>query len=209
MKRAKNKSNLNIIADYISGNRPFSQFGYQAPTEKKHKNGDIWKDKNGIEWIQIGNTKISKKLHDRKESTRQICPSCNKDIFWGGNNYDEKFFNKTGKCYDCVINEETKMRLYGNFEIYEKIKVIKNQHSFLIELKQKIEESINWLKNKNNKIEYINEDGSIETWSDISIKTFMENAEKDLVETNKSIVLCNESIKTLESEVNESKIRRN
>ena len=108
MKRAQNKSNLSIVQNYLDGARPFSQVGYMPLPEKKHKDGDTWKDRDGKEWIQMGASKISKTLHETRESTRQLCSSCKKDIYWAGNSYDEKFFIKTGKCYDCVVEEETK-----------------------------------------------------------------------------------------------------
>jgi hypothetical protein len=205
MKMCNGKSNVEIVKSYLKGDRPFIQVGYQPSVEKKHKDGDVWKDQDGKEWIQIGASKISKNLHDTKESSRRVCPVCKKDIFWGGNSYDEKFFNKTGKCYDCVVEEETKMRLEGTFEVYEKIKVIKNQKAFLEELKQKIDESITWINNKSNKIEYLNEDGTMDLWSDLSKETFLEDAEKDLKEVDKSLILCGESISMLEKQLNEIK----
>jgi hypothetical protein len=201
MKKCNGMSNLDIVKSYLSGERPFIQVGYEPKKEKKHKDGSIWKDKNGKEWMQIGSSKISKILYDTKESTRQLCSSCKKDIYWAGNNYDEKFFNRTGKCYDCVIEEETKMRQNGTFETYEKIKVINNQKAFLTELQQKITESVIWLKNKSNKIEYINEDGTKEFWTDVSRDEFLEDAYKDLSEINKSIILCEQSILMLEDVV--------
>lgn len=201
MKKCKSMSNIEILKSYVNDERPFIQVGYNPPTEEKHKDGDIWVDKNGIEWIQKGNSKISKKLYDTRESTRQICSNCKKDIYWSNNRYDEKFFNKTGKCYDCIIEEEHQMRLNGTFDTYEKLKVIKNQKSFLNELKQRIEESVNWLKNKSNKIEYMNEDGSTEHWTDLSREEFLKEADTDLKEVNKAIILCNESISMLENEL--------
>lgn len=204
MKKASNKSNLSIIKDYLSGDRPFVQVGYEPPVEKKHKDGDVWTDKDKKEWVQVGASKISKTLFDTREATRQVCSSCEKDIFWGGDRYDEKFFMKTGKCYECVVAEETKMRFEGTYDIYEKIKVIKNQKSFLTELKTKVDESIIWLKNKSNKIEYMNEDGTTDTWTDVSRDTFLEEAEKDLKEINKSLILCDESVSMLENQFNET-----
>lgn len=204
MKKCSGKSNIEIVRSYLEGNRPFVQVGYLPPAPDVHKDGDVWTDKNGKEWIQIGASKISKTLHDTKESTRQICSSCNKDIFWSNSSYDEKLFLKTGKCYDCIIEEETKMRINGTYEIYEKIKVIRNQKSFLIELKQKIEESIDWLTTKNNNIEFLNEDGTTESWSDISRESFLETAKNDLQEIKKSLILCDESISMLETQLNEA-----
>ena len=208
MKKASGKSNIEIVKDYLAGERPFVQVGYEPPAEQKHKDGDVWTDKNGIEWIQIGASRISKKLYDTKEMTRQVCSVCNRDVAWSNNNNDVKFFNKTGKCYDCVVEEEHRMRLDGTFEIYEKIKVIKNQRSFLKDLKEKIEESIKWSQNKSNKIEYINEDGSTDTWTDLSRDGFITEAENDLLEVNKSLILCNVSIDMLETELNECKSKQ-
>jgi hypothetical protein len=208
MKKASGKSNIEIVKDYLAGERPFVQVGYEPPAEQKHKDGDVWTDKNGIEWIQIGASRISKKLYDTKEMTRQVCSVCNRDVAWSNNNNDVKFFNKTGKCYDCVVEEEHRMRLDGTFEIYEKIKVIKNQRSFLKDLKEKIEESIKWSQNKSNKIEYINEDGSKDTWTDLSRDGFITEAENDLLEVNKSLILCNVSIDMLETELNECKSKQ-
>ena len=50
MKRAKNKSNIDILRDYVAGERPFIQVGYTGEKNKYRKDGDKWKDKNGIEW---------------------------------------------------------------------------------------------------------------------------------------------------------------
>lgn len=209
MKKAQNKSNIEILKNYVSGERPFVQVGYMPPTiDEKHKEGEIWKDETGKEWIQTTGGKISKTLYDTREATRQICSTCKKDIYWAGNRYDEKFFNKTGKCYDCVIEEETQMKIDGTFDTYEKIKVIQNQYSFLKELKLKIEESIAWSENKDNKLEYMNEDGTIEKWTDTSRNKFIENAKIDLYETNKSMILCQESLSMLEKELNEIKSKK-
>lgn len=208
MKKASGKSNLDIIKDYLEGNRPFVQVGYVPPAAERHKDGDVWTDKDGIEWIQVGASKISKKVFETREATRQICPVCKRDISWSNNQNDAKFFNKTGKCYDCVIEEEHQMRLDGTFDTYEKMKVIHNQRSFLNELKQKIVESIDWMKNKSNKLEYLNSDGTMETWTDRSMDTLLAEAELDLKEVNKAIILCSESISMLEKEFDELKARK-
>jgi hypothetical protein len=208
MKKCSGKSNIEIVKSYLNNERPFVQVGYEPLPEEKHKDGDIWTDKNGIEWIQVGASRISKKLYDTRESTRQICSICNRDVSWSSNQNDVKFFNKTGKCYDCVIEEEHKMRLDGTFETYEKIKVINNQRSYLKDLKEKIEESINWLHVKSNKIEYLNEDGSTDTWTDLSRETFLSEAKNDLAEVNKSLILCDMSIEMLETKLNELKSKQ-
>jgi hypothetical protein len=203
MNKHNKMSNLETVKSYLNGEKSSVTVGYEPTKEKKHKDGETWKDGDGKEWIQKGAGKISKNLYDTKEITRQVCPICKKDVSWSSNPNDEKIFHKTGKCYDCVIEEETKMMIDGTFGIYEKIKIIRNQKSFLKELKQKIEESIEWLNNKTNKIEYFNEDGTTDTWTDISRDNFLKESEKDLKEVDKSLILCDESVLMLEEKLSE------
>lgn len=200
MKRAQHKSNISIIKDYLNDERPFVQVGYNGPAEVKRKDGDTWIDRDGTEWIQVGYTRMTKKMKEIRENTKQVCASCNRDIFWSGDKNDEIMFKKTGKCYDCVIEEETKMRLDGTYENYEKTKIIKNQQSFLKELEDKIKESIQYLENKSNKLEFINEDGSTELWSDTQREKLLEDAKKDLEEVKKSLILCGVSLTMLADE---------
>lgn len=205
MKRVKNKSNISIIKDYLEGSRPFAQIGYTPKPKIKRKIGEVWKDEDGVEWIQTKSGKISKKLNDITESTRKVCSICGQDIKWSNNHNDEKMFNKTGKCYDCVIEEENKMRINGTYPIYEKIKIINNQKTFLLDLKQKIKESISYLEKKDKKIQFVNGDGSIESWSNASMDSLLKEATNDLSEVDKSLILCDASISMLEKQLDSIK----
>ena len=52
MKKASGKSNLGIVKDYLEGNRPFVQVGYDSNLENnKRKEGDQWEDSQGRKWI--------------------------------------------------------------------------------------------------------------------------------------------------------------
>ena len=62
--------------------------------------------------------------------------------------------------------------------------------------------------NKSNKIEYLNEDGSTEYWTDDNKDHLIEALNKDLEEANKSLILCEVSIEMLETEMNERKTSR-
>ena len=54
---------------------------------------------------------------------------------------DTKFWRLRGKCQDCVLKEETELRLTGKWEQYQLVGELKNQISFL---EDKINELISY-----------------------------------------------------------------
>jgi len=59
MKKASGKSNLSIVRDYMDGNRPFIQVGYDPNlNNNKRKEGEIWEDSQGSKWIWKNGSKI-------------------------------------------------------------------------------------------------------------------------------------------------------
>jgi hypothetical protein len=79
-----------------------------------------------------------------------FCPECNKVM---KSRLDRKFYYMIQKCHDCVVKEETKMRINGTFGEYEKSKVRENKKSYIKDLKQSIEE---W-KNSPDSVTYFNQ----------------------------------------------------
>ena len=79
-----------------------------------------------------------------------FCPACNKVM---KTRLDRKFYYMIQKCHDCVVKEETKMRINGTFDEYEKNKVRENKRSYIRDLKQTIEE---W-KNSPDSVTYFNQ----------------------------------------------------
>lgn len=69
--------------------------------------GKLWERKNGV------NQSISK-LQDAK--TPWWCPQCKKSM---NTRLDTKFYNKRGKCYYCIVKEETEMRTNGTWQEYQ------------------------------------------------------------------------------------------
>ena len=58
MKRATGKSNLDIVKDYVEGNRPFIQVGYDPNlNNSKRKEGEEWEDGQGNKWVWKNGTK--------------------------------------------------------------------------------------------------------------------------------------------------------
>ena len=111
MKRATGKSNLDIVKDYVDGNRPFIQVGYDPNlNNSKRKEGEEWEDGQGNKWIWKNGTKRKvSKLGQIKIDQR--CSICNADMKFG-NYLDDRFFPKTGKCYDCTISFDSKLKSF-------------------------------------------------------------------------------------------------
>ena len=198
MKRASGKSNLAIVRDYLNGERPFIQVGYTADSDfTSRKEGEIWTDSKGKKWIKKNGFKkaINNINATVIDATKQVCKDCKMEIKWG-NRYDQVFFNKTGRCQECVAKFESKLRLEGTFEDYEKKKVFQNQLSISKDLKTKIEESLSFVES-NKKISFPNGDGTLDEWTIERRDLIIKDLKKDLKKIDKTILKLQNKIEAL------------
>jgi len=203
------KSNLEIIKDYLDGNRPIIQVGYSDDISlQDRKEGEEWEDSKGNKWIKKNGVKkrLSKKA---KIINRKICKACNADTRWG-NYLDDRVWPKTQLCYDCFIEEETRLKINGTWELHNNIRDLKNEKSVLSEYRNKFNETQKWCEeNKGKPLEFMNEDGTMEKWEgDNSAEKILEDVTKDLDIINKRLDEIDGFIKKLETEY-ESKSKRN
>jgi hypothetical protein len=115
-----------------------------------------------------------------------------------GTRLDDKIFPKTGRCYDCNIEFESKLKHQGKYDFYEKQKIFKNQLGFCQDLKIKLEESIEYLEKSSDDINYINEDGTLETWKDTQRSQILSEARSDYSECLAAIDRIKNSLIELE-----------
>lgn len=165
MKRASGKSNLGIVKDYLEGNRPFVQVGYDPKLENANrKEGEEWEDNNGNKWIK--NNGIVKKIPKKASIiVEQRCKNCNADVRFG-NYLDNQVWPKTQLCYDCFIEEETNLKIMGVWNEFNELRNLRNEKAMLTDIKQKFEETKHWCEqHKDGKpVTFIEEDGSTEVW---------------------------------------------
>ncbi len=181
------KSNIEIVKSYLAGERPFVQVGYTAPVVKR-KEGEEWVDANGRKWRQTkgGKVSVNSQADLIREITQQKC-ACGQDIRYG-NRFDQKFFVKTGMCYDCVIKQETELRILGVFNQYEQWKLLSNYLSFLEDMKQKIEDSIKYFQTESETLSILcNGEGFLEKFKGMNTGDLLVAAQKDLVEISETI----------------------
>jgi transposase-like protein len=141
-----------------SGDKTGVQVGYTKSYED-YKEGDVWEErgkkwtiKNGIKQTVTRFDSIKKKIF-----TPIVCPNCNKPMTKG--HIDKYMFSIHQKCSDCVFDYETKLKVQGKYQEYERDIIkqgvkyhIKEMEGVLLELLM------------NNSEQFVTENGEIEEW---------------------------------------------
>ncbi len=118
------------IADIQNNHQTKLTFGYygnRAHHAENRKDGDVWEDENGKTWEKKDGT-ISSVSHMQYARVPLFCPVCEQIM---SNKLDTKFWTLHGKCMDCVVKEETKMRMDGTWDEYDKQRTRANYIAFL------------------------------------------------------------------------------
>ena len=147
-----------------AGDKTGVQVGYNADYIER-KEGDIWEErgkkwtiKNGIKQTVTRFDNIKKKIF-----TPITCPNCNKPMSKG--RIDKYMFSIHQKCSDCVFDYETKLKVRGEYQEYERniikqgvVYHIKEMENVLLEL----------LMGQSGE-QYVTEAGDIEEWKGKSL----------------------------------------
>lgn len=149
--------------------------GWRPPSETKREEGEVWTDIHGKTWtIKNGITQTVTKLDGAK--TPLFCPVCEVVM---SHRLDTKFWRIRGKCFSCVVKEETEMRRTGEWKRYEEERVKQN---FISDLKDKIQELTD-LRNSITNPEFIHADDTkilmIERWN-VDIEKIKEHISNDI-----------------------------
>jgi len=137
--------------------------------------GDTWTDDKGQKWEQRNGYKVKVgKLAKLREELKSF-PKCKKEVCTctTPGSADLKMKAYHGMCLDCVVDMEHELKLKGEYEDYEKKKLLSNAESWLKEAE--IEKEV--LKTTI-KASFINEDGSTEEWDGLSEENVMKQIEE-------------------------------
>jgi len=188
-------NNIQQVRRMLAGNNKKSKSYYMgnkkskderlAEIRRNKKAGDVW-DEDGVEMTLYNNTYMSTKakfLQETKEESQMPthCPICNRKM---RRRYDKKPWELEGKCWDCVIEEEGKMRIAGTWRSHVEKRLRKNALSQIKDNKRMLEEQ---LKDFNKKIQFVgNESGELETWTidQISYNTQRKAMETQITQLN-------------------------
>ena len=129
---------------------------YIPDPEPIRAEGETWLDDRNRGWIMKNGKKEPFSFYqDAKRPW--FCPKCDKVM---NSQVDDKMWLLRGKCFDCVIKEETQMRIDGTWEAYEQEKILSNQISYM---KDRINEMEGWI-GALRKPEVHFQDGRFERW---------------------------------------------
>ena len=196
-------SNVDMVRSMLDGQRPFLQVGYTGDSSKYiiRKVGETWTDARGKYWIQkeYGPQTITPVLDMIRAEMNRKCSKCGRDIAWG-TRQDEKMHSKTGMCLDCIVKEETQMRISGKYPLYEKKKMLNNELSYLNEVKKYLSESKQYLK-EHDKFTYVNSNGLVEEWNNVARNDVLRNIKKDFVRCLKEIDRVERELKKVNDEL--------
>jgi hypothetical protein len=139
------------------------QAGY-AKAQITHIEGDVWEE-SGKTWTLKNGIKQTVTKHDALKAMVEFpltCPCCSKPM--KDQPLNRKMYSIHNKCFDCVIEMETKLRLEGKYEEYVKGMLNSNKNSSLNDVEQMFDEYFNSKKET-----YVTEAGDIEKWDGGSI----------------------------------------
>lgn len=123
--------------------------------------GETWTDNKGQKWEQRKGYKVKVgKLSELREELKQF-PNCKEgcESYLDPGQADLKMKAIHGMCLNCVVEMEHELQLKGEYEEYEKKKLLSNAEAWLKQAEVEKEILKTTLKSS-----FVNEDGSIEEW---------------------------------------------
>ena len=162
-----------VLGDLLSGREPEKRImvGYEGKKQKQGTESDL--------------TKIMKDVR-----MPMFCPECKKVM---KKKLDNKFWRLMGHCFDCQVEVENKLRITGEYENWERKKILENKKSFLHDLKQSIDE----FEKTEGKAEFFNSVGVQE------VELEKEKWEMGEEQFDKLVQEAQEHINKLEEDINE------
>ena len=196
-----NPRQIRVPQSYSTGGEAYEdpdkdEDGIYEHRPKDAEVGDKWRDEDGQLWEMGGGgpMKISAFSNVRMPL---FCPECEtimKDI-------DKQFYRKRGKCMDCVQKFETKLKVEGLYELYERQTILRNKESWLRDIKQGLEDFRNQMDANHDVTEF----GDVIEWNQISeeqkeemfrnAQEFIEEFEQHLEDSREEVEALREKAK--------------
>ena len=159
--REFDERDLQRMRNIITGNTADAtriQTGYEKKTIER-KEGDVWEE-NGKKWTISNGLKQTVTKHDKLRELVKMplkCPECEKAM--KANKLNKKMWNIHKKCFDCVIEYETKLKATGEYEEYAKNIMNANKNTFADDYEAAVKEY-----ETSKPDTYVSEAGDIENW---------------------------------------------
>ena len=191
IKLHKSHSNLDTIKKYLAGEKlDIKVYNNITEKEKYREEGEEW-ELNGVKYKKE-NGKILRLTKTQGEIIREMlnfkCNHCQMTIKWGTKR-DEYFYNRTGLCENCLIEYETKLRIVGAWDVYEKYKLSSYALGDLKEGKFKLQEIVDYFKSNDGDVTLPCENGVgyDAIWKNTNKDKILKDAKYDLKKVKKLI----------------------
>ena len=139
--------------------------------------GETWTDNKGQKWEQRNGYKVKVGKLSKLRKELKSFPNCNKETCTciEPGQADLKMKAIHGMCLNCVVEMEHKLKLNGEYEEYERKKMLANAEAWLKQAELEKEVLKTTLK-----ASFVNEDGSIEKWKEgMTEDELMEKIDKE------------------------------
>ena len=165
---SKKLKNIKAVSEMLEGKHKTQTkktIAFDGKEVVRREVGELWTDTKGQEWEQRKGYKVKVgKLAKLREELKGF-PNCRKDVCAciDAGQADLKMKAYHGMCLDCVVEMEHDLKLKGEYDEYERTKLLNNAEAWLKEAEVEKEVLKSTIK-----ASFINEDGSIEEWDGLS-----------------------------------------
>lgn len=177
MSKLKNTKAVSEMLDGVHRTQTKTTIGFEETSGYVRREvGEQWQDTNGDMWEQKAGYKVKLgKLHQLRQDLKKF-PNCMKETCECKNpkRLDEKMRAFHGMCFDCVLSMESKLRMSGEYDRYEKKKMLENAKAWLKQAQFEKDALKVALKMK-----FINENGSVEEWNGVDIEAVLSKIDAD------------------------------
>jgi len=160
LRKEFSKRDVQRMRNIITGNAGSAtgvQSGYTKQSQD-YQEGDVWEE-DGRQWTIKNGIKQTVTKYDALKHLVVMpltCPNCGRAMKI--NRYNKEMWGIHKKCFDCVIEFETRLRQEGKFEEYQSNIMNANKDALL-------DDAINAIDNWTNiKETFVNEAGDVESW---------------------------------------------
>tara|TARA_R110002051_G_scaffold322585_1_gene413477 strand:+ start:49 stop:651 length:603 start_codon:yes stop_codon:yes gene_type:complete len=159
---------------------------------KKRSIGEKWieKNANGVEFQceQKDGFRVKRPLNSvlddvlKTLSLPSICPNCKQDMHGKEKSLNKKMYFKVGKCFDCVVKEETLIRSDKNkWEEYSSKKMLSNAKGWF----KDADKEVDILKSTLKEVIWENADGQV---GEIDRSSWLKKIDNDYKKIKKQIL---------------------
>ena len=165
---SKKLKNIKAVNEMLLGEHKTQtkkSISFEGKKFVKKEVGETWIDDDGQSWEQKNGYRVKVGKFAKLREDLKAFPNCNKETCTciEPSQADLKMKAYHGMCLDCVVEMEHDLKLKGEYDEYERTKLLNNAEAWLKEAEVEKEVLKSTIK-----ASFINEDGSIEEWDGLS-----------------------------------------